>query len=160
MEQDSLIFNAQIKPQMLKDVDVFAFYSYASFKYRFANLKVEPDKKAPILINFDLNIKEMKAIAKAESGSAISIGLGALYGKTSQQKYSEFLAREEKLVRIKNLTSHENIMEFTGLKGETLDSFLVFLRARFKFESSQTDYQIMETVQIAYNEFLARNNNK
>lgn len=155
--QDSLVLRAQIQPRMLDDVDVFAFYSYASFKHRFANLKLEPDKKAPIAINFDINLKEIRALAKANGGSAVSIGLGGLYGKTSQQKYAEFLAKEEKMARVRSLTSHENIMAFTGLSGETLDSFMVFLRARYQFTPSQSDYDIMATVQTAYDAFLALN---
>ena len=157
LQNDTIILSARIRTKLIKEVDVFAFYSYATFKHRFANLKLEPDKKAPIAINFDINVKEIKAFAKANGGSAISIGLGGLYGKTSQQKYAEFLAKEEKLMRIKDLTSHENIEDFTGLKGETLDSFIIFLRARYHFEPSQSDYDIMVTVQTAYDAFLARN---
>lgn len=160
LQQDSLVLKAQLQPHMLKDVDVFAFYSYASFKHRFANLKLEPDKKAPIAINFDINIKEIKALAKANGGSAISIGLGGLYGKTNQQKYAEFLAKEEKMARVKSLTSHEDIMAFTGLSGETLDSFMVFLRARYEFEPSQSDYDIMAAVQTAFDAFLALKSEK
>lgn len=158
--QDSLVLRAQIQPRLLDEVDVFAFYSYASFKHRFANLKLEPDKKAPMAMNFDVNIKEIRALAKANGGNAISIGLGGLYGKTSQQKYAEFLAREEKMIRVRSLTSHENIQAFTGLSGNELDSFMVFLRGHFRFDPSQSDYDIMSTVQVALEEYLAFNSGK
>jgi hypothetical protein len=156
MLTDTIRLDVAVKPRMIKEVEVLAFRSYAAFKYMFANLKLEDDKKSKANINFDINTKEIAALAKAAAGTAsFSIGLGALYGKDKYQKYNQFLAHEKSMERVNRLTSHDNIHEFTGLSDAALDSFVIFLRSHNKFTPQQSDYDIMETIKNAFEEFLA-----
>ncbi len=158
--RDTIKVMVDVKPRMIKEVEVLAFRSYAAFKYMFANLKVE-DKKSPLEMNFAINSREIAALSKAAAGSAgVSIGLGGLYGDSPQQKYKKFLAQENKMERVRNLTSHENLAEFTGLKDASLDSFVVFLRGNYTLTADLSDYQVMESVKNAFDQFLAMREGK
>lgn len=159
LRADSLLVSASPRNYMLKEVEVLSFYSYASFKHRFANLVLAPDKNDPVKINFDINMKEIAALSRAAAGSGVGIGLGGLYGTTKQQKFQRFLAAEAKMERVRALTSHENLGYFTCLKGDSLDSFILFLRSRHQFDSSQSDYEILAYVQSAFAEFQQLNKN-
>lgn len=160
MMSDTIVMNVNIKPHMLKEVEVLAFKSYGAFRSMFANLVIE-DKKSALDMNFAINTKEIAALSKATAGGVgVSIGLGGLYGETPQQKYKKFLAQENKMERVRKLTSHENLAEFTGLKDASLDSFVVFLRGNYTLTADLSDYQVMESVKNAFDQFLAMREGK
>lgn len=162
MLSDTIVMNVNIKPHMIKEVEVLAFKSYGAFRSMFANLVIE-DKKSALDMNFTINTKEIAALSKATAGG-VGIGMtvdwGFIFGETPQQKYKKFLAQENKMERVRNLTSHENLAEFTGLKNASLDSFVVFLRGNYTLTADLSDYQVMESVKNAFDQFLAMREGK
>lgn len=139
----------------LKEVSVMAFYSYGAFRNRFANMPMMENTKATKYINMGINVKELSAQSKANSSSGMLFGLGFLYGKSDQVKYRQFIQTERSKERLYQLTSHENLEAFTGLRGETLDSFVVFLRTSYQLKESMNDYDLMLVVKEAFDKFLA-----
>ncbi len=155
LANDTLKLITKQKTYALNEVDVIWFRSYASFKYRVANLKVETDQ--PIKLNLNINFKELAALKKAESGSfgfSFSSGNGI---SISQKQYDDLRKKEQLLARYNQLTSRENLKDLTQLEGPKLDSFIVFLRSKHKINPNLPDYEILTHIQMVYENFLAMN---
>ena len=152
---DTIPLNVEKKSYSLNEVNVYWFRSYAAFKQMFLSLKVPSG--GPMKMNFNINVKEINALAKANSGTfGISSSMGGRTWKSKEQrKFDVFLANEKRYERLRELTSHKNMLSFTGFEGEKLDSFVVFLRRNYKINPDLSDYKIMVAVQVAYEEFLA-----
>ncbi|GEM_PF-6240364 len=155
MQLDTIPLNVEKRSYSLNEVKIYQWRSYAAFKQMFLSLKV-PSKK-PISFAFDINAGELNALAKAKSGSfglTFSTG-GKTWVPKEKRKLNSIIAFEKQNERLNRLTSHENIMAFTGFEGEKLDSFMIFLRKNHKISPNLSDYKIMAAVQVAYEEFLA-----
>ncbi len=152
---DTIPLKVEAKSYSLNEVNVYWFRSYAAFKQMFLSLKVPSE--GPMKINFNINIKEINALAKANSGTfGLSSSMGGRPWKSKEQrKFDIFLAYEKRSERLKELTSHKNLMAFTGFEEEKLDSFVVFLRKHYTINPNLSNYKIMAAVQVAYEEFLA-----
>jgi hypothetical protein len=155
MALDTIHLCVEKKSYTIDEVNVYWFKSYASFKQKFLSLSLPPEKK--VKMNFTIDVKELNALAKAESGTfGFSSNISGGSWKSKQQReYDAFLNEEQRQARLKTLTSHENLKAFTGFEGTRLDSFVVFLRKHYTIDPELTNYKIMETVQVAYEDFLA-----
>jgi hypothetical protein len=152
---DTIPLNVEQKSFTLNEVKIYQWRSYAAFKQMFLSLKVPSEE--PISFSFNINTGELNALAKAKSGT---FGLtapmgGKLWVPKEKRKLNALLAYEKRRERLNRLTSHENLMAFTGFEGERLDSFVIFLRKNYAIKPYLSDYKIMAAVQIAYEEFLA-----
>jgi hypothetical protein len=139
----------------LKEVQVNWFKSYASFKQAFLNVKI----KTPGSINLGplITNEEAMALAKAKSGKfgyEFSIGSGL---SKEERKFRIFLAEEDRHERLRMLTSRDNLHVFTGFQGAKLDSFILFLRSKYAIDPDWSDYQILASVKLAYEQFLSYN---
>ncbi len=144
---------------VLNEVEVRWFYSYASFKTAFANVKLS-DKNKPFNYNIQPDMNEVLSNAKATSGNAgLSFTMGGKYLTKEQKTANEIKANESRMERYNHLTSYENVQAFTGLKGEMLESFIMYLRTKSKINPEWDDYNIMMGVKAAYANFLASNTN-
>jgi hypothetical protein len=123
----------------LNEIKVTNFYSYASFKQAFLNLKLD-DKNKPISYHIKLDPVELASArlfnGPDASGFGVSLGSMRPYFTRSEKVQQQFDNDEKKFGRLNQLTSTENIGEFTGLKG---------------------DYSIMLSVEMAYHDFLSMN---
>ena len=152
---DTIPLNVKKKSFALNEVKIYQWRSYAAFKQMFLSLKVPSEE--PICFSFNINTGELNAIAKAKLGT---FGLtapmgGKLWVPKEKRKLNAIIAEEKRRERLNKLTSHENMMAFTGFKGARLDSFLIFLRKNYKINPDLSDYKILAAVQLAYEEFLA-----
>jgi hypothetical protein len=152
-KQDTLNFYVERHFYALKEVQVNWFKSYASFKQAFLNVKV----KTPGSINLGplITNEEAMALAKAKSGTfgyGFSVGSGL---SKAERKFRVFLAEENRHERLRELTSRDNLQVFTGFQGAKLDSFIVFLRSKYAIDPDWSDYQILASVKLAYEQFLS-----
>ncbi|MBN2166475.1 MAG: hypothetical protein JW717_09385 [Marinilabiliaceae bacterium] len=156
LEKDTVHFAVNMQEYALDEVKVVWFYSYASFKYAFANLKIDKPYKLNLpTINMNQVLTDQYF---AQQNPGIGIGLSIGGGLSKAQKQKQALNNyNKKWERFNNLTSHENISSFTGLEGATLDSFIIYLRKGYKINPGLSDYEIMTSVKMAYDTFLAIN---
>lgn len=155
---DTLKLITQQKTYALDEVDVIWFRSYASFKYRVANLKVETEPE--IKLNLNLNATDLTALASAQAQVGAGVNFLAIPTLITQQfkKYKPNIPSDEKLyARFNELTSRENLIALTGEQGPKLDSFIVFLRSKHKISPTLPDYEILAAIQLVYEDFLAMN---
>ncbi len=155
MLQDTIPLHVEEKSYSLNEVNIYHWRSYAAFKQMFLSLKVPSEES--LKFGFDINVKELNALTKANSGTfglTFSTG-GKTWVPKEKRKLNSLIAYEKQHERLNRLTSHKNLMSFTGFEGERLDSFIVFLRKNYKINPNLSDYKIMEAVQVAYEEFLA-----
>jgi len=158
LTSDTLKLITQQKTYALNEVDVIWFRSYASFKYRVANLKVETEPE--IKLNLNLNTSDLTALASAQAQAGAGVNFLAIPALIAQQfkKYKPIEPSEEKrYARFNELTSRENLIALTGEKGPKLDSFIVFLRTKHKINPTLPDYEILAAIQLVYEDFLAMN---
>jgi len=158
LTSDTLRLISQQKTYALNEVDVIWFRSYASFKYRVANLKIETEPE--ITLNLNINATDLTALASGQAQAGAGVNFLAIPALISQQfkKYKPNNPSEEKLyARFNELTSRENLIALTGEKGPKLDSFIVYLRSKHKINPSLPDYEILAAIQLVYEDFLAMN---
>ena len=151
------IFKVVQQSYVLNEVEVRWFYSYAAFKTAFANVKLSDKNKA---FNFDIQVdkNELLSDERMNSGTVgLAFTMGGKYLTKEQKTANEIKANESRMERYNHLTSHENVQAFTGLKGESLESFIVYLRTKSKINPEWDDYNIMMGVKAAYANFLASN---
>jgi hypothetical protein len=147
------IFNVTSQTFALNEVKVTWFYSYAAFKRAFLNLKIDDSKN--VKFNIHIDPREIAGLSRAASGNtglAFSFGGGPT---KSEKNYTSLLSEEKRYERLNSLTSYDNIRSFTGLKGPTLDSFIVYLRSKKQINPASSDYEILASVKMAYQDFLA-----
>ena len=155
LQNDTLRLETQEKSYALNEVDVIWFRSYASFKYRVANLQIETDQ--PIALNLNIDFREIAAFQKTESGT---FGNGFRINRSSsksERRYQDLLQHQNLVARFNQITSQENLEAFTDLEGTRLDSFIVFLRSKHKINPTLPDYEILAAIQLVYEDFLAMN---
>ncbi|MBI9061598.1 MAG: hypothetical protein JEZ14_06390 [Marinilabiliaceae bacterium] len=158
LTSDTLRLITQHKTYALNEVDIIWFRSYASFKYRVANLKIETAPE--IKLNLNLNTSDLTALASSQAKAGAGVNFMAIPGLIAQQfkKYKPIEPAEEiRYARFNKLTSRENLIALTGEKGPKLDSFIVFLRSKHKITPTLPDYEILAAIQLVYEDFLAIN---
>ncbi|MCU4174715.1 hypothetical protein [Carboxylicivirga sp. N1Y90] len=152
LDQTIIILEVQPKQYALEAVDVLWFRSYATFRHKIANMDMMPTK---MHMPIHIDMKELNAIAKAESGmfgGGISMGT---YRTKEEKQYAKLLAYESLYSNFNRLASRENLQVFTKFQGGKLDSFIVFLRSKHNIDPKLPDYEMMEAINLVYEEFLA-----
>jgi hypothetical protein len=143
----------------LNEVKVVRYFSYASFQQAFLNLKLD-DKNKPM--TFKVKIDPMDLAVNKQFNQPGSTGFGVTLpgipfhtkSEIQQRRFDEY---EKKYSRYNELVSHENISAFTGLKGDSLNAFIIYLRTQVKIKPEADDYSIMMSVKMAYEDFLSYN---
>lgn len=163
LESENYILEVQKQEYALDEVKVVWFYSYAAFKQAFANIKLD-DKDKPM--KFDVKISQHDLAVNhyfAPSSSGVGFAFnGVLSGGsdylTEGQQFDRHIKHyNNKWGRYNQLTSHENLSAFTGLEGDSLESFVYYLRTKHKINPDLDDYEILASVKVAYKTFLALN---
>lgn len=157
LEKSNIFFAVMKQHYALDEVNVIHFYSYARFKQAFLNLKLPPEYKLEMPA-IDLNeIATNEYFSKDNPGLGVTLGGWRPYLTKEQKQLRSIQNNKNYWERYNNLTSYENLSAYTGLKGPTLDSFIVYLRTQYTINPKLTDYEIMASVKVAFENFLALN---
>lgn len=157
---DTLNLLTKEKQYELESVDVVWYRSYAAFKYRVAKLEVETNQPMPINMTFSSADLTALASSYAQPGAGVNLlaipslmvkGVKQLSKKRDKRQKSEPINP-----RFEELTGRENIITLTKLEGEVLDDFIVYLRTKHKFDQSASDYKIIASILLAYDNFIAQ----
>lgn len=156
------VFNVVEKSYALESVDVLSFRSYATFRHKVANMEISDDTPA---INMGSMFGEhfmadMTTLASknAQRGAGVDLlAIPMLVGKALIKRKPKLdLSQKEKIYeRYNRMTSRQNLQSFTKFEGVKLDSFIVFLRSKHKINPRLSDYEMMEAINLVYEEFLA-----
>nr|WP_321450179.1 hypothetical protein [uncultured Carboxylicivirga sp.] len=153
---DTIVLQVIEKSYTLNEIQVINYRSYAAFCSKIANMPMMEtgEYKTPFKIDLGWALAEKKA----ESGTfGVSFGdIQRLIGKIRKHKANSIQASKEELSSIyKRVTSRDNLQAFTQLEGASLDSFLVFLRTKYKINSKLSEYDMLVQINDAYDHFLA-----
>ena len=152
LNNENYLLEVSKQEYALDEVKVVWFYSYESFKQAFLNLKLDAPYK------LKLPPIDMNEVLKDRYFAKENPSLGITFYLSSAQRTENALNNHEKRwARYNNLTSKENLASFTGLQGDSLNSFILYLRSRPNINPDLTDYEIMASVKVAYENFIALN---
>jgi hypothetical protein len=155
---DVAAFKVEREQFALNEVEVRWFYSYASFRQAFLNLKLD-DKDKPMRFHVSIDYAQMAIDSRFAPGAAgFGFDLTQLASKggkllAGQNAMAELQKRSAVYERYDKLISHENIADFTKLQGDALESFMVYLRTKAKIDPTWSDYQIMASVKLSFDSF-------
>nr|WP_319400339.1 hypothetical protein [uncultured Carboxylicivirga sp.] len=153
---DTLVLQVIEKSYTLNEIQVINYRSYAAFCSKIANMPMMKTEEYNIPFKIDLGMS--LAIKKAESGTfGVSLGeIVRLIGKIGKHKANSVQASEEELSSIYNkVTSRDNLQALTQLKEASLDSFLLFIRTKYKISPKLSKYDMLVQINDAYDHFLA-----
>jgi hypothetical protein len=159
---DFAAFKVEQQQFALNEVEVRWFYSYASFRQAFLNLKLD-DKDKPRRFHVPIDYAQMAIDSRFAPGAAgFGFDIAQLVSKggkllAGQNAMAELQKRSVVYGRYDMLISHENIADFSKLQGDALESFMVYLRTKAKIDPMWSDYQIMASVKLALANFTKGN---
>lgn len=157
---ETIQLNVQSNIYSLSEVEVLRYRSYAHFKQAFKDLRVdktEAEKAKDIFISWkdEINLAAAMGYAERKSGGGISIDI-----KSQDERKREEVKRleniREKSTRFNYFVSRDNMLQLTEYKGTCLDSFMVFLNTGYNLHYKMDEYQLLESILQASNDFKAK----
>ncbi len=78
------------------------------------------------------------------------------HGKAEKQRrlYRETLATEQDWKRLSKYYNQEMVQELTGLKGASVDSFMIYFNAENKLTGRSSEYEVREAIANMYRQYM------